>query len=191
MKPFFPALAALLLSLPAQADEIFCELPWFARNLIFDRAGYCFASPLGRATFDNADCTGTDIALSERDRAAVAHIEELERELGCAVDSSAPSLDFEAHFTRLRALDVIPAPVEDESGCIGYAGDPLPLRAAPDPEARIIGQIRPGDDLLFYFLNEGAWDYVVIFDEADTEATRPHGWAPVALGHIACEMYAG
>ena len=28
-----------LLPVPAFADDIFCELPWFARNLIFDRAG--------------------------------------------------------------------------------------------------------------------------------------------------------
>ena len=33
-----------------------CEEWWFTRNLVFDRAGYCFSSPLGQAVFDNSDC---------------------------------------------------------------------------------------------------------------------------------------
>lgn len=176
---------------PALADDIFCELPWFARNLIFDRAGYCFSSPLGRATFDNADCTGTEITLSDRDRAAVDHILGLESDMGCAIDTSAPRLEHLAHFEHLRTADVIPAPVEHESGCIGYRGPVQPLRAAPNATARVIGELRPGDTVGFIFLNEEIWDYVLVSNDGGTTGTQRHGWAPVGLGYIDCDMYAG
>ena len=180
-----------LLPVPAFADDIFCELPWFARNLIFDQAGYCFGSLLGQATFDNSDCISTDIALSDRDRAAVDHILGLEDYLGCAIDSSAPRLDHQAHFEHLRDADVIPAPVEHESGCIGYRGPAQPLRAAPSDQARVIGELLPGDDISFIFLSEGRWEYLLIHNESGPIETRRHGWAPVGLGYVECEMYAG
>lgn len=191
MKRFALCAALALLPGPAVADDIFCELPWFARNLIFDQAGYCFASPLGRATFDNTGCTGSDVTLSERDRAALDHILDLEEALDCAIDSSAPRLEHLAHFEHLRNADVVPAPVEHESGCIGYTGPVLPLRAAPQADARVIGELRPGDNVGFIFLNEGIWDYVLINDPDDMSTLRDAGWAPVGLGRIECEMYAG
>ena len=182
----------VLLGLPAptMADVIYCELPWFARNLIFDRAGNCFSSPLGRATFDNTDCTGTDITLSQRDRAAVDHIEALEQELGCAIDTSQPRLEHAVLLDRLRVLEVIPAPVEHESGCIGYAGAPLSLHTAPAPGALVIGRIEPGDDLGFAYLGEGGWEYVLVWNESEPGVTR-HGWAPLTLAQDSCEMFAG
>lgn len=187
------ALVAVLFAVPvpALADAIHCELPWFARNLIFDRAGYCFGSALGRATFDNSDCTGTEIPLSDRDRAAIDHILGLEADLSCAIDSNAPRLEHQAHFEHLRDADVIPAPVEHESGCIGYQGSPLPLRAAPIADGRVIGELRPGDNVNFIFLDEGPWDYVLIHNEGDTTGAQRHGWAPVGQGSIDCDMYAG
>jgi hypothetical protein len=191
MKRIALCAALMVLPVPALADVIHCELPWFARNLIFDRAGYCFASPLGQATFDNSDCTGQDVTLSDRDRAAVDHILGLEEDLACAIDSSAPGLEHQAHFDHLREADVIPAPVEHESGCIGYQGPVLPLRAAPGDQARVIGELRPGDNVGFIFLNEGIWDYVLINDPDDMATLRDAGWAPVGLGRIACDMYAG
>jgi hypothetical protein len=191
MNRFALCAALALLPVPAFADVIHCELPWFARNLIFDRAGYCFGSTLGRATFDNADCTRTEVTLSERDRAAVDHILDLEEALSCAIDSSAPRLEHLSHIEHLRNADMVPAPVEHESGCIGYRGPVLPLRAAPGDQARVIGELRPGDTVGFIFLNEGIWDCVLVNDPDDMSTLRDAGWAPFGLGHIECEMYAG
>lgn len=192
MRHFALTLALLALPVPAMADTISCELPWFARNLIFDRAGYCFSSALGRATFDNSDCTGTEITLSDRDQAAVDHILGLEADLNCAIDGNAPGLEHLAQFEHLRNADMIPAPVEHESACIGYIGSALPLRAAPIADGRVIGELRPGDNVSFIFLNEGPWDYVLASAEGeDTALPRRAGWAPVAQGYIDCEMYAG
>ena len=184
-------LALLALPLPARADAFYCELPWFARNLIFDRAGYCFGSPLGQALFDNSDCIGPDVVLSDRDRAAVAHIQNLEAALACTIDSAATRLEHQEALDRLRLLDVIPAPVEDESACVGYRGPVQPLRAAPGPDERVIGALRPGDDISFLFLNEGIWDYALIWSEGEPEADRRHGWAPVGLSYIDCDVHAG
>ena len=42
------ALLCALLASPAAASDV-CDDLWFTRNLIMDRAGYCFGSVLGRA----------------------------------------------------------------------------------------------------------------------------------------------
>jgi len=60
----FLALLLAALAAPAAALEI-CDELWFTRNLIYDRAGYCFSSPLGRAVFDNSDCTGSALKIAE------------------------------------------------------------------------------------------------------------------------------
>ena len=44
MKRIFSHLGALALAAPAAASS--CEEMWFVRNLVFDRAGMCFGSPL-------------------------------------------------------------------------------------------------------------------------------------------------
>jgi len=45
---FLIALICTLLAAPVQALD-YCDELWFTRNLAFDRAGYCFGSPLGKA----------------------------------------------------------------------------------------------------------------------------------------------
>ncbi len=190
-------LALFLLVLPSivRADSISCELPWFIRNLMFDRAGYCFSSPLGRALFDNADCTGSE-ALSSRDAAAVAQIRELERWLGCAVNTDARRLEHQEALAYLRGIAVLPVPVEGESGCIGYLGPDLPLLTAPGRKAGpMLGVLRRGADISFGFLDEGAWAFV---------AVHPRGWATTSAGQVShgwvrfagdrfpeCRQYAG
>ena len=73
---------SLLLSFnPAQANE--CVYLWLERNTIYDEAGYCFKTNLGRAVFDNSDCYTRDPALTSRERNRIAQISRTEKSLGC------------------------------------------------------------------------------------------------------------
>ena len=63
-------LLLFLIASPAAASDV-CHDLWFTRNLIMDRAGYCFGSMLGKATFDNSDCTGKNVSLDAGDQLMV------------------------------------------------------------------------------------------------------------------------
>lgn len=180
-----------LLSGPAMADSIHCELPWFARNLIHDRAGFCFATPLGRAVFGNADCIGTDITLSERDRDAVARLHELEVLRLCSIDTNADVLEHEDAFAHLRTAGRIPIPVEHESGCISYLGPAQPLLSQPDSAGHLTGRLAPGDSVLFGYQPEGGWDYVLVEPGDWGSNPRQYGWVYFGVEGPVCRQYAG
>ncbi|GKY88839.1 YARHG domain-containing protein [Sinisalibacter aestuarii] len=171
-----PAAALIALSLASPAlgyDE--CDDLWFARNLVFDRAGYCFASPLGRAVFDNTGCTGTGVALSPDAARLVAYVRAREAALGCAVDTTrtAPDLD---RLDLLFAQEVVTAPGEDASGCLGWTGAPLDVLAGPRTDAPVLARVAPGDDIAtgtVYFPDHPGWAHISVF-----RADRFHamGW---------------
>jgi hypothetical protein len=67
--------------MPQQRAGNICDQLWYARNAIFDRAGYCFSSARGKAAFDNTGCTGgTPDAAG---MAEVARIQQQEAANGC------------------------------------------------------------------------------------------------------------
>ena len=70
----------------AAQDAAPCDELWFARNLIFDRAGYCFGSRLGRAVFDNTDCSTTAPKFDARAAENVAALHAAETEYGCTIE---------------------------------------------------------------------------------------------------------
>ncbi len=73
----------LLLSVSSgRANE--CVSLWIERNTIFDRAGYCFNSALGRGYFDNRDCNTSNPTLTRSSQDRVASIQAREARLGCA-----------------------------------------------------------------------------------------------------------
>lgn len=165
---------ALVLALgtlaPSAADA--CEEFWYLRNLIADRAGYCFTTPLGRALFDNSDCTTSELRLSPDDMARVEAIRQREIEHSCAVDTSATSLPdlppFDWHL-----IETIPVPTGYESGCIGYKLSPFALLSAPRAGAAVVGEVRPGDSIGFNYEDEGGWMFLI------TDAPTGYmGWAP-------------
>ena len=80
-------LALILLASPAAAADV-CDDLWFTRNLIMDRAGYCFGSALGQAVFDNGNCIGKSVSLSTQLQRQVAEIRELEKQIPCKVDTA-------------------------------------------------------------------------------------------------------
>ena len=99
--PIIGWLAVLSVFAPAMAQDVpgygstraSCESIWIERNRILDRSGYCFSSALGKAVFNNANCTTRNPRLSSEDRYWVEEIKKGERRYGCNVDTSRMSID--------------------------------------------------------------------------------------------------
>ncbi|WP_299689163.1 DUF4453 domain-containing protein [uncultured Tateyamaria sp.] len=175
-----------LLAGPAWADA--CHDWWFTRNLVIDRAGYCFGSVLGQAQFDNTGCIGKTVSLDPASTAAVNQIRGLEADYQCRVDTSQPVLNLPDRDLRLQLLAL---PIADglESACIGYRATPLALRAAPSANAPVIGQITPGDTISYAHLPANGWSYVTTY--TDTRAFRSGGWFADVVAEGDCDLWAG
>ena len=168
-------LALILLFLPGPLmAESGCEDIWFTRNLIMDRAGYCFSSPLGAALFDNSDCTGTQISLDPAAQAQVARIRALEAQHGCQVDTNRTWMDMPDMAFR-KALTVLPIRTEGEWGCLGWTGAAAPLYSGYYEPFHAIGQVGPGDYVSFAYENVGDWIYVTTYAPV-WGAFRSAGW---------------
>jgi hypothetical protein len=176
-----PVLVLMLLPMPAAADG--CGDFWYMRNLIADRAGYCFNSPLGRAIF--GACGAGAPRFTTRDEAAMARIREVEDEFDCAIDTDKTELT-DWWPRDWSAITVLPIPTGYDSGCIGWTGPEVPLHAAPDAAAATVGAIRAGDLIVWSHEDEGAWQFVVI-DYADAM-----GWVrAVDVPYQLCRSVAG
>ncbi|MFY0634588.1 MAG: DUF4453 domain-containing protein [Vannielia sp.] len=183
------ATALLLLASPALAGDGTCDELWFTRNAIFHQAGYCFGSPLGEAIFGNDGCTTKTPALSAAQKARLARIKAEEE--GCTIDTSRRSLDIPDLDIR-RRLSLLPIRTIGESGCIGWKGGPVSLRAGTSISAETLFVLEPGDVVLFAHAMEQAegqdWDYVQVFDNG---VFRKAGWTVIDWGPEVCEGLAG
>ena len=176
-----------LLAGPAWADA--CDDWWFTRNLVIDRAGYCFGSVLGQAQFDNTGCIGTTVTLDPASAAAVARIRQLETENQCRVNTAQPVLNLIDRDIRLQ-LQAQPIADIFESACLRYRATPLPLHNAPDPSAPVIGQVLPGDTVSFAHLPAGNWSYVTTH-QGSFPGLRSGGWLGTPIRTPDCEQWAG
>lgn len=145
-------LLSLLISSPTYGQtrqEVECDELWVARNAMINRAGYCFQSPLGKAIFDNSDCTTTSPTLSRIALMMIENIEATEAQMGCHVDTNNTAGWENFHFSwgELLEVDILPDRPRDEFDgltCIGYMGAPLNLYSAPDSGAEPIAHIENG-----------------------------------------------
>jgi hypothetical protein len=67
-------------------ERLSCENLWLVRNRIFADNGYCFKTARGKEHFDNATCSVDDanlVKLNSHERANVATIRAVERDMGC------------------------------------------------------------------------------------------------------------
>jgi hypothetical protein len=188
MRRFIFAFALVMASMsgPALALNV-CDDLWFTRNLILDRAGYCFTSDLGQAIFDNADCVEGEVALAPRAEALVDLISADEDGLQCRVDDTRTSLDIPDIPTRMLMVD-LPIATLYESACVGWLGDSLELRTARNDEAEVIGAAERGDALAFQFQDEGAWSFVEVLGQ---DGLLGMGWAKVQIAEENCVAIAG
>ncbi|WP_116131741.1 DUF4453 domain-containing protein [Tropicimonas sp. IMCC34043] len=168
MRRFKLALPVVLsfLAAPAVAEvweygEAECNELWFTRNLIMDRAGYCFGSALGQALFDNRDCRGKDVQLSAAQSAQVRKIQALETQIGCKVNTSRRSLDL-PFMAELRRLRDMPLPADGGWACIGWQGAAVPLYDGYSAGAQVVGQIRPGDWVGYGYIGDGGRTVVMV-----------------------------
>lgn len=188
------AVVAASAATAANAQDAQCEDWWFARNLIFDRAGYCFASPLGRALFDNADCSTTAPNLPADLAAQVAQIRALEAEFACAVDTTRGSLSDPQSVDAYRAMWDIPVRDLGESGCIGYRGPVVTLRLGAREDAPVAGTIQPGMSIGFGHVGRNGYDYVTVIPMSGGEPQLKDavtGWGRLGPQPLPCDAYAG
>ncbi len=188
-----PALPALTLVfslgtalIPSGANA--CEEMWYLRNLIADRAGYCFTTPLGEAIFDNGDCTTTELGLSPSESARFHAIRAVEEAYSCAVDVSKTTLPY-LERRDWNLIETLPVPDGLESACQGYRFRPFALRSGPRGDAAVVGEVRTGDTVRFRYLDEGDWMFLIT--DGPSAAL---GWAPVAAMQVddkTCAAYAG
>lgn len=165
----------------------YCDEMWFTRNLIFDRAGYCFGSPLGQAVFDNADCRPGQVSLSPEAAAFVKVIRQSETLERCQVDTNRRSLRVSLIEQRKRLVD-LPVPSLFESACIGWLRPSVALRAARSARATEIGRVGRGDTLLFQYEDAEGWSFVEVMRD---ERVVDLGWMQVRWGDGACAQFAG
>jgi hypothetical protein len=152
-----------------------CEDVWFTRNLIMDRAGFCFASPLGQALFDNSDCTGQQVQLDPGAQALLERIRALEARHQCRVDTTRSTLPIVDMAFR-RALRDLPVAADGEWACIGWTGPVTQLYDGHTAPLRPIGQIQPGDYVGFGFETPHAdWAYVTIHTQG-WSSFKSAGW---------------
>ncbi|PRY26499.1 YARHG domain-containing protein [Aliiruegeria haliotis] len=165
-----------------------CNQLWFMRNLIMDRAGYCFGTNLGKSLYDNGDCTGKQVHLSGDESRQVKKIKALETRIGCKVNTGGTSLDVPMKSNLLRLRDM-PLPADGGWGCLGWAGRAAPIHDGYSSGRRVIGSIDPGDNVFFGFLGEGGWSPVIVA-KGGNGGKEILGWIDASLDPV-CTSEAG
>ena len=162
-----------VISAPASAGT-FCDELWLTRNQVFDQAGYCFGSTLGKAVFNNADCTTKNPVLNSQARQLVDRIKATEAANQCKVNTAGRQLDVPLLEQRLQLHD-LPIRDDTESACIGWRGPDIPLFAGRNSQTMSIGAIRSGDTILSAHLSAEGWDFVILQRGGQQVAL---GWTP-------------
>jgi hypothetical protein len=165
-----------------------CEDVWFTRNLVMDRAGYCFSSTLGQELFDNSDCVGRSVQPDPYGQQIVQQILAIERQHGCRVDTNRVWLDLPDIAFR-RVLRTHPIRDEFESACLGWTGEVTPLYDGFSEPFRQIGQITAGDVVSFSHIPVAEWTYVTTHTQG-FGALKSAGWLYVT-GELPCADFAG
>lgn len=178
---------AALLPLPAHAGDG-CHDLWFTRNLIMDRAGYCFGSALGQAVYDNGDCVGKTVSLGPSQTQQVNTIRGMEKFHGCNVNTSGRYLDVPDHSIRRYLID-LPIRDEYESACLGWLGPVTPLYSGHSLGTAPLGQIQPGDYVHYAHIPVGSWTYVTV--QTPQWQIKTGGWLDMNSITETCQDYAG
>ncbi len=186
MRRVFLLLFAFVSTSVAAHDN--CHDLWFTRNLVMDRAGYCFGSALGQAVFDNNDCRGKQVSLDGEAQQLVDQARRLEKEFGCSVDTSQSQLDLDDLAIRWQLVD-LPLAEEFESACIGWKGPETPLHAARSKSSAVLGRVGKGDYLGFRHINVGDWIYVTV--AAPDWSLKGGGWLHGDVNKFVCQNWAG
>jgi|SaaInlStandDraft_1057018.scaffolds.fasta_scaffold215434_2 hypothetical protein len=183
----FLVLILSILATPAWTENI-CDELWLTRNQVFEQAGYCFGSTLGKAVFGTAGCTTKSPTVSGAAEVLIDQVKQLEAQNGCKVDTTRQTLDIPLLNQRL-ALSDLPLVDPFESACIGWRGGELPLFPVRSAEGIPFGSIRRGDTIRSAHQSAEAWDFVII-QRAGQDVVL--GWTPgIAYDADSCDALAG
>lgn len=151
----------LALAAPAAAEDA-CHDLWFTKNLILDRAGMCFGTNLGRAIFNNANCSTSAPKISAADDALIELVEAREEALQCKIDNFATRLPVKMVWLRAE-LDTLPIASFTPYSCEDWKGPFTPLYAGVDAaKPKAIGEIEDGDDVYFEHDPISGWQFVTV-----------------------------
>lgn len=181
--------AIFLAVTPSQAIDV-CPDLWLSRNAIFNDAGYCFKSPLGKALFDNSDCSTQSPVLSRGLQAKVAQIKDYEKSFGCRVNTNRGNLPVDKLGIRLQLRD---HPVADgyESTCIGVILDrQVTLHVGKNAASEVVGFFQDGDTIDFSHESEAEWDFASGVSR-NGERFEVLGWFRAPVSPETCRDYAG
>lgn len=188
--PIFAFILFAISTIPAEARND-CDSMWFARNHVFDRAGYCFKSNLGKSTFGTQNCGGNARELTSDEKAKVALVREFEEEWSCSVDTSKTVLDL-VDGAYVGSMRTIPTPYGNGFSCFGWSGPEVTLYDGVQADRAILGSILTGDVIEWPASQENGWDYVRVYD-AEMRKVIAAGWAIIDSSAIEtqCERTAG
>jgi len=177
-----PALTTIMPTLALADIEPTCEELWFSRNAMLNDAGYCFSSPLGRSLFDNSDCTTQSPEVSPEVAVQFSRIQALELDAPyvsdgmCRVDTNQTGLSDVRHLDLRKSLAFQPSTDGSSSACIGYRGEPISLRTAPDDAAEVLGQIPIGATVSYSHLPWEGWNFAIAWPTEESGLSTVMGW---------------
>lgn len=169
-----------LIATPAFSTDI-CDDLWFTRNLVFDRAGYCFNSQLGQEIFDNTGCTTNSPQFSPKDAKLVALVKQREQFWECRATTSRKTLDVDLLQTRMQLQDLPVINEDNLFACHQWQGPKITLRAAHNAASDSLGKAQNGDELFFSHDDIDGWMFV-----AAAKAGRKDriGWAKLDITYL-------
>lgn len=77
---------AMVSFMPPAAHAASCADLWYARNLVYAKAGYCFKTSLAQRQFAEFECWTDSPRLSAAQQRKVAKIRAEEKRRGCKVN---------------------------------------------------------------------------------------------------------
>jgi len=194
MKKYHVLALLCLAGVPAYADiEDPCNDLWFSRNAMLDQAGYCFSSPLGKAIFDNSDCTTKQPKLTAQVKAQIALIKKYESDdqsmYGrCDIDNQQRKL-YVPDVKLRKQLEFQPATDGGIMACLGYLGRDAKVYAAPSKNARPMGKITKGDVLSLGHVDWREWTFLTV---TRGKKTTTLGWVNTKFNdEKMCSAWAG
>lgn len=174
-------LAAIFLSfapITAAAQNFnFCEELWVTRNMVFDRAGYCFGSVLGQSLFDNSNCTTSTASAPPAYSQIISWARGDEDRVGCNLNTGQPAWPsiqaVHAYYNRFWTVAV---PLEGGFGCWGYSGPTVQIHAGAAANTPVLGQLTAGLSYVDLHYGVDGWGFITVLTGPDGQEVVT-GWA--------------
>lgn len=158
------ALVLLFTPFAATAQSFdFCEELWVTRNMIFDRAGYCFGSALGQSLFDNSNCSTGTAAAPQAYAQIIAWARGDEDRLGCRVNTAQPAWpSIREVYSYYNQFWTVAVPIDGGFGCWGYSGPTVQVHAGAATSTPVLGQLSAGLSYVDTHYGVDGWSFITV-----------------------------